>query len=75
MADAIDRANQLAEEARDAALARTLEASNAAPAEDPFCEDCGGLIPVVRRERLPSATRCVGCQSVHERKSAHYVQR
>lgn len=75
MADAIDRANQLAAEARDAALARALEAANTAPADDPYCEDCGDLIPACRRERLPSATRCVGCQSVRESKSAHYAHR
>jgi len=31
------------------------------------CVDCGADIPYVRLEATPAATRCVGCQSRHER--------
>ncbi len=31
------------------------------------CSDCGGPIPVERLVANPAATRCVDCQSVHER--------
>jgi len=31
------------------------------------CVDCGADIPYVRLEVTPAATRCVGCQSRHER--------
>jgi len=30
------------------------------------CEDCGRPIPPARREAMPSATRCVVCQSHYE---------
>lgn len=31
------------------------------------CADCGADIPYARLEVTPTATRCVGCQSRHER--------
>lgn len=30
------------------------------------CEDCGAEIPLLRREAMPSCTRCVRCQAAHE---------
>ena len=30
------------------------------------CEDCGGTIPAVRLEALPTARFCIGCQSRSE---------
>ncbi len=33
------------------------------------CEECGEEIPAARRAMVPTATRCVGCQSVHEREA------
>lgn len=32
-----------------------------------YCEDCGDEIPEARRIANPEATRCIGCQSGHER--------
>ena len=30
------------------------------------CEDCGEAIPEERKQRIPTATRCVPCQEAHE---------
>ena len=30
------------------------------------CEDCGAQIPPARREALPGARLCIGCQSARE---------
>jgi phage/conjugal plasmid C-4 type zinc finger TraR family protein len=32
-----------------------------------ICEDCEEKIPEERRKKQPGCTRCVACQSVHER--------
>jgi phage/conjugal plasmid C-4 type zinc finger TraR family protein len=34
------------------------------------CEDCGGEIPIGRRNALPGVRTCVGCQSLHDKKPA-----
>ncbi len=34
---------------------------------DAFCRDCGDPIDVARRMALPSATRCIECQTASER--------
>jgi len=48
---------------------RELEAAMARIDHEDFglCVDCGAAIPVARLLASPSATRCVACQSVHER--------
>lgn len=33
-----------------------------------LCTDCGSAIPYARLQIEPEALRCVGCQSIHERK-------
>ena len=30
------------------------------------CEDCGEQIPLARRKAIPSAIRCIKCQSIFE---------
>lgn len=32
-----------------------------------ICEDCEDDIPAERRKKQPGCTRCVACQSLHER--------
>lgn len=32
-----------------------------------ICEDCEDEIPEERRKKQPGCTRCVACQSLHER--------
>lgn len=31
------------------------------------CEDCDAVIPAARRQALPSAIRCIACQTLFER--------
>ncbi len=58
-------------EAREAALieARIAQAQRQVqPAGEPAreCCDCGGVIPELRRQKMPSARRCVPCQQARE---------
>jgi RNA polymerase-binding protein DksA len=32
-----------------------------------LCSDCGAAIPAARLVASPAATRCIGCQSLHEK--------
>jgi len=52
-----------------AALAdhRAKMAEQAAAPSLEICEDCEDDIPAERREKQPGCTRCVACQSLHER--------
>jgi DnaK suppressor protein len=36
-----------------------------------LCSDCGGEIAYARLEAFPTATRCIACQTLHERTFAH----
>jgi DnaK suppressor protein len=36
-----------------------------------LCCDCGGEIAYPRLEAFPTATRCISCQTLHERTFAH----
>ena len=38
------------------------------PAGPDLCIDCDAPIPAARRRALPNADRCVGCQTVAERR-------
>ena len=56
-------------EAREAALmaARVAQAQRQlAPVDARECCDCGGVIPELRRQKMPSARRCVPCQQAME---------
>lgn len=60
-------AARLAEEEREAALARLREQMNEGQASpDGCCLDCGELIPAARLAALPNAGRCVECQGKRE---------
>lgn len=50
---------------QDEAIARIRAGLNAEGADD--CIDCGNPIPPARRAAMPSAERCIACQSHHER--------
>lgn len=71
MTDQIDRANELMEKAREAALAKQL-AKTTACASLFECEDCGEPIPEKRREMVQGCTRCVECQMAHEKRQKGY---
>ncbi|WP_191085656.1 TraR/DksA family transcriptional regulator [Roseococcus microcysteis] len=52
-------------------LARTIEAHRPRPQPGRLlCEDCEEPIPELRRQALPSATRCIRCQSALENRNA-----
>lgn len=36
------------------------------------CEECGKLIPPARREAVPGVRLCLGCQTAHDKETAHY---
>lgn len=62
---AFDRAAELAELERDtmiAASSRALRGPGLAQ-----CEDCPNDIPRERRLAMPSATRCIRCQTIFEK--------
>jgi phage/conjugal plasmid C-4 type zinc finger TraR family protein len=48
---------------------REMEAAAARLDSESFgtCEDCGAAIPAARLVANPAATRCVACQSLHEK--------
>jgi RNA polymerase-binding protein DksA len=48
---------------------REMEAASARMDSKDFgmCVDCGMAIPVARLVANPAATRCIGCQSLHEK--------
>ena len=66
-ADLLDQAQQVEEQHRAAALAR----HHARPVGvgTSHCVDCDAPIPAARRHALPNADRCVGCQTIFERRS------
>jgi phage/conjugal plasmid C-4 type zinc finger TraR family protein len=62
---AFEQADLRAEQEREAAIAaasRTLRSPGTMQ-----CEDCGSDIARERRLALPSATRCIACQTMLER--------
>lgn len=59
MPDQIDRATELEELHRQEAI----ELARPRGAGSLECSDCGEEISAMRRQALPSATRCFACQS------------
>ncbi|MEW6314154.1 MAG: TraR/DksA family transcriptional regulator [Pseudomonadota bacterium] len=69
--DQFDRAQELEQQERDAALARqaSRSAEGAAKESAKWCEapHCGERIPDARREAIPGVQYCVECQGLLER--------
>jgi phage/conjugal plasmid C-4 type zinc finger TraR family protein len=65
-ADLLDQAQQIEEQHRAAALARHRARPVGTGAE--LCIDCDTPIPAARRRALPHADRCIGCQTLYERR-------
>ncbi len=72
MKDQIDRANELAEREREFALAKRRAKPTACSAT--YCEDCGDVIPELRRKHILGCTRCVDCQRIAEQRQKGYRQ-
>lgn len=62
---AIERAEEFEQRQRDAAVARIQQ--GLAGVGEEFCLGCGERIEEARRLALPSAKRCVDCQTKLER--------
>ncbi|KPA90620.1 TraR/DksA family transcriptional regulator [Pseudomonas asplenii] len=68
--DDLDRASEVEEANRDAALAAHLARSHRPIGNSAtHCEDCGSDIPEGRRLAIPGVLLCIDCQSIHERMS------
>lgn len=69
-------AAKLAENEREAALAAVRGRINQASAGsvDGNCQDCGDDIGQARLAALPGASRCVSCQTVHEKKQSLFAR-
>ena len=63
--DDIDQANDLAAAEVESAIQTRVKYDNYNGADD--CVICGEEIPEARRKALPSANRCISCQSASER--------
>jgi len=66
--DQFDRATQLEEQQREAALAQVLHRAQNAGESALHCIDCGVDIPEARRQAVPGCQRCIDCQEDHERR-------
>ncbi len=66
MTDIIDQAEEYEAMHRAAALARHQARPRGTGAA--VCIDCDTPIPAARRRALPHADRCIGCQTLHERR-------
>lgn len=64
----VEAAEQAVAGERAATIARIRSELHGDGSDD--CVDCGCAIPAARRAALPSAERCVACQSRHERNGA-----
>ncbi len=64
MTDIIDRAQAAEQRFRDRALSRRVPRYQTG---SDICEDCGKEIPPERRRVLPSATRCITCETLKEK--------
>jgi RNA polymerase-binding transcription factor DksA len=68
--DLVDRACELEERQRAAALWRVQQEQSVVSTEE--CIDCGAEIPLARLA-VVKASRCVGCQTAHEQLGCVYV--
>ncbi|MCB6182329.1 TraR/DksA family transcriptional regulator [Leeia sp. TBRC 13508] len=68
MTDVFDRASDLEQAQRDAAIAAVRECTHSDGESAEYCNDCGDVIPMKRRLAAPGCQRCVHCQSLWERR-------
>lgn len=72
--DTLDQAQELETLHREAALeaAKTMPAAQLIIAGVVHCQDCEEYIASARLLRVPTATRCVDCQQIHEHKEKQW---
>ncbi|EPR43136.1 transcriptional regulator, TraR/DksA family [Desulfovibrio sp. X2] len=63
--DAADIAGEREYIHREESLARMRAARPSGPSRE-TCEECGGKIPLARREAVPGVRLCINCQTKHE---------
>lgn len=68
--DVTDIASEQEELERERELAKIKAIQQQTGSE--FCEDCGEIIPLARRQLAPWTTRCIHCQTSFEKKMKHY---
>ncbi|CUW88137.1 MULTISPECIES: TraR/DksA C4-type zinc finger protein [Agrobacterium] len=66
---AFEQADMRAEQEREAGIAAASLSLRSVGTSQ--CEDCPNDIPRERRLALPSATRCIRCQTKHEQKQRY----
>ena len=70
MTDQLDQAKELEQTFRDKALAHQLNHTVEQPDEDEdgtrYCLSCGDVIAKERLKVIPSAVRCINCQTYKE---------
>jgi phage/conjugal plasmid C-4 type zinc finger TraR family protein len=67
MTDIYDRAQELEQKQREAALRQQAAVSRPLGTSLTHCDDCGEAIPQKRRDAAPGCTRCITCQTEAER--------
>lgn len=70
MKDQIDRANDLAQQEIEFALAKHRLKPTACSLS--YCQDCDEPIPEQRRKTVIGCVRCIDCQTIHEHKLKGY---
>ena len=71
MTDVFDRAQELEQRQREAALANFAACHpDSQRASISHCKDCGEPIPDARQRAVKGCTRCIDCQEDHEREQA-----
>ncbi|WP_085025578.1 TraR/DksA C4-type zinc finger protein [Ensifer aridi] len=63
---------QRVEQEKETAIAAARSALSGLGKDE--CEDCGKPIGEARRRAMPSATRCVICQTIHEREQRKVIR-
>lgn len=66
-----DRAEAVTAAERDSAAARAMRAVSASGLAE--CVDCSAPLSEARRRAAPFATRCIACQTSHERRGRLYA--
>lgn len=70
MSDVVDRANELVQQRLDDELNRRRCDAEKPRITHSYCVDCEQKIPVKRLEKIPTALRCVECQTIFEQQEA-----